>query len=233
MAKQARILCNRCEARLGDGPYCPSCGYPTPWATHDERVEWELRQWSSHQEPVGVASGANATHAAKTRERRWFRGRASAVNGAVHAPSVEPAPARKLPAPSAAAAEVIVSAAELRETQLAPAADARATYPFNAGAVPSTRLTTRAQTAPPPKLDRTSPPRKIAETERVVKRESVAPASPSKVAPLRSARRLPSIADIEEIAHEGPAMVRILRLINARIALIEAQVADEDTAAIG
>lgn len=46
-AKQQRVLCSRCERKLDDGPYCPSCGYPVPWATHEDRIEWELREWEN------------------------------------------------------------------------------------------------------------------------------------------------------------------------------------------
>jgi len=44
--KQANILCVSCESPLrADSPFCPNCGRPTLWATHDERVEWEVGQW--------------------------------------------------------------------------------------------------------------------------------------------------------------------------------------------
>jgi ribosomal protein S27AE len=44
--KQTNILCVSCESPLrADSPFCPSCGRPTAWATHDERVDWEVRQW--------------------------------------------------------------------------------------------------------------------------------------------------------------------------------------------
>jgi hypothetical protein len=44
--KQTSILCDSCESPLRvDSSFCPACGRPTRWATHDERVAWEVRQW--------------------------------------------------------------------------------------------------------------------------------------------------------------------------------------------
>jgi hypothetical protein len=36
-----------CDAKIEMVPFCTSCGKPTEWATHDQRVEYELRQWGS------------------------------------------------------------------------------------------------------------------------------------------------------------------------------------------
>jgi hypothetical protein len=50
MAKKARVryLCTYCEARIHEGTsFCGSCGRPTTWATHDEKVAWELSQYES------------------------------------------------------------------------------------------------------------------------------------------------------------------------------------------
>ncbi len=47
MAKKPNApLCARCETPFRDvSPFCAACGGPTPWASHDERVAWEVRQW--------------------------------------------------------------------------------------------------------------------------------------------------------------------------------------------
>ncbi len=46
MAKAAKILCDRCESRMVAGaPFCGSCGYPTTWASHDERAAWEVARY--------------------------------------------------------------------------------------------------------------------------------------------------------------------------------------------
>jgi len=57
MAKAAKALCGRCEHRVivGD-PFCGRCGYPSAWATHDERTAWEVAQYrhKSASVPIGV-----------------------------------------------------------------------------------------------------------------------------------------------------------------------------------
>ena len=46
MAKQPKTTCDRCESRIAVGvPFCGSCGYPTTWASHDERAAWEVAQY--------------------------------------------------------------------------------------------------------------------------------------------------------------------------------------------
>ena len=47
MAKKANApICERCETPIRSASsFCPGCGGPTQWASHDERVQWEVRQW--------------------------------------------------------------------------------------------------------------------------------------------------------------------------------------------
>ena len=57
MAKAAKALCGRCDHRVTVGePFCGSCGYPSAWATHDERTAWEVAQYrhKTASAPVGV-----------------------------------------------------------------------------------------------------------------------------------------------------------------------------------
>src|SRR2546426_10368450 len=57
MSKAAKALCGRCEHRVASGtPFCGACGYPTPWATHDERTAWEVAQYrdKSINVPIGL-----------------------------------------------------------------------------------------------------------------------------------------------------------------------------------
>lgn len=55
MAKRQYVpVCSRCEAPFRtETPFCPVCDAPSPWATHEERVDWEVRQWrqSRSREP--------------------------------------------------------------------------------------------------------------------------------------------------------------------------------------
>src|SRR5260221_13359503 len=48
MPRKARVryLCTFCEAKISEGAsFCGSCSHPTSWATHDEKVGWELRRY--------------------------------------------------------------------------------------------------------------------------------------------------------------------------------------------
>lgn len=44
--KNAAPICSRCETPYRRATsFCTTCGSPTPWATHEERVQWEVGQW--------------------------------------------------------------------------------------------------------------------------------------------------------------------------------------------
>lgn len=47
MARVAKIICDSCgTTRIDAGKsFCGGCDRPTRWATHQERVDWEVRQW--------------------------------------------------------------------------------------------------------------------------------------------------------------------------------------------
>jgi hypothetical protein len=45
VAKARKSPCIYCDASIGMVAFCTRCGKPTEWATHDQRVEYELRQW--------------------------------------------------------------------------------------------------------------------------------------------------------------------------------------------
>ena len=55
MAKrQAVPLCSRCDAPFrSQTAFCAECGGPSPWATHDDRVAWEVRQWRASRAREG------------------------------------------------------------------------------------------------------------------------------------------------------------------------------------
>jgi hypothetical protein len=56
--KQQAVLCSSCDAPLRtESSYCPNCGRPTVWATHDERVAFEVRQWRASRAQTDTASG--------------------------------------------------------------------------------------------------------------------------------------------------------------------------------
>ena len=69
MAKAAKVLCDRCESRINAGvSFCDRCGCPTQWASHQERVSWELTQWQAtdRTHAPGSPSKGNGT------ARRWI-----------------------------------------------------------------------------------------------------------------------------------------------------------------
>jgi hypothetical protein len=60
MAKAAKTFCDRCESRVVAGePFCATCGYPTTWASHDERTAWEVAQYreKSASKPIAKPAG--------------------------------------------------------------------------------------------------------------------------------------------------------------------------------
>jgi len=46
MGRSSKIECMFCDKKfLAGASLCEHCGRPTQWASHDERVEWEVSQW--------------------------------------------------------------------------------------------------------------------------------------------------------------------------------------------
>lgn len=44
--RRQRAVCAFCTDEFAPGEkFCPSCEQPTRWATHSERVQWEVDQW--------------------------------------------------------------------------------------------------------------------------------------------------------------------------------------------
>jgi hypothetical protein len=68
MAKAAKVLCDRCESRITVGvSFCDRCGCPTQWASHQERVSWELTQWQAADRTHAPGSPSKNGSA-----RRWI-----------------------------------------------------------------------------------------------------------------------------------------------------------------
>ncbi|MEX2558248.1 MAG: hypothetical protein WEB06_21770 [Actinomycetota bacterium] len=69
MAKAAKVLCDRCESRITVGvSFCDRCGGPTQWASHQERVGWELTQWQAADRTHAPGSPSKGNGSA----RRWI-----------------------------------------------------------------------------------------------------------------------------------------------------------------
>ena len=66
--RQLVLTCISCDVPLrSDGPFCEHCGRPTPWATHEERVAWEVRQWRASRAREG-GSGSTQMMLVRTDE---------------------------------------------------------------------------------------------------------------------------------------------------------------------
>jgi hypothetical protein len=56
-----RTRCASCDAKIEIKSFCPRCGYPTKFASHEERILWELGQWEDSR--PGLSAGATDTYA--------------------------------------------------------------------------------------------------------------------------------------------------------------------------
>jgi hypothetical protein len=125
MAKAIRVACDRCETKIRVGtPYCISCGTPTEWASHEERVEWELTQWhrtgdAPHQ-PLPPAPKKRTTSLRPVVERRTPARVAAASAPAATAPAAELAPVTQLhaDAPDEAITRTVLRALNERVREL-------------------------------------------------------------------------------------------------------------------
>ena len=101
MAKAAKALCDRCTHRIAPGsPFCRSCGYPTPWANHDERTAWEVAQYRDKtlNVPIGVAYERGAKPTAVLEAPKNARRVTSMFQRRTHTPQlVNPEPRRAQP----------------------------------------------------------------------------------------------------------------------------------------
>jgi hypothetical protein len=250
MARNTKTHCNRCDARLSEGPFCPKCGYPTPSATHEDRVDWELRQWASPN-PAAAAS-TKVIHTpvvTEARSRRWFKARrapnpntkpaaASNVktNGNGHKP-VEAVVEPKSDSPFAAPAEVAKAPAQAKKSpkpKATPKKSVRKEIAQKEMARSVAAASKKSKAAAAKKAVKKAEPEK---PKKAVVQKATEPEAPkpekAKISSMRAARRLPSLADVEQIAKQGPPMIKILRLIQVRVMLLESQAADENVAKTG
>lgn len=125
MAKRINVpVCDRCETPFRSATaFCPGCGGPTAWASHDERVQWEVRQWRASRTAadqnkqqvmlVRTETGYEPMPVARYNEYAWDqplhpeRDAAPEANGATAAPVPSPAPAPVPVAPTVSAAPAV------------------------------------------------------------------------------------------------------------------------------
>ncbi|MGH2785423.1 MAG: hypothetical protein ACRDJ1_09175 [Actinomycetota bacterium] len=187
MAKAAKVLCDRCECKIVAGvSFCGQCGYPTRWATHEERTTWEVGQWK-------IADRSHAPKSPQRSSRRWFGRKA------------EPKPALTMvhSRPRTPAKAVAGSTTEQRSSAVVAAPE------------PTPAVTMAPEPAPVRIAPKEKAPTPIA--------ERAAARPKSIVRPKPSPAVTPGPSDAEPIA-DTPATVMAMRLLNARVAELDAKI---------
>ena len=152
MAKAARFECDRCEQRLvGGAPFCKHCGYPTAWASHEDRTAWEVAQYrhKSANVPMGYAYApakplAASSVDAKPRGIAKLFGRRQAV------PAFPPTPAPKRVTPPQLTVVPEAAAEPKAEPKVAERAPAREPRPASKPRPAAPRAATPRAAAPRP-----------------------------------------------------------------------------------
>ncbi len=53
MARPKKVPCSSCDTKVStETSFCPSCERPMPWASVEERRDWELAQWRKKRTTV-------------------------------------------------------------------------------------------------------------------------------------------------------------------------------------
>ena len=185
MAKAAKVLCDRCESRITAGvSFCDRCGCPTQWASHQERVDWELTQWQSSDRTHAPGSPSKGNGSS----RRWLPrpfGRKQTAQAKLTLVPPKPPQRAEVSAPTPAAApEPAPAVVVLPEPAKPKPAPARATV----------KPLARPQSAKSPKIEPKIQPR------------------------IEKGPR-----DAEPLS-DTPATVMAMRLLNARVAELDAKV---------
>ena len=92
-------VCTFCDEKLSNGQaFCGKCGQPTKWASHDERVLWDLGQWETsrkHQTKTDRAV-ASATRSQELAKDVRSRAAAPAAEQPAAPQMAEPGPRRSM-----------------------------------------------------------------------------------------------------------------------------------------
>ena len=229
MAKAARTTCDRCESRIAVGaPFCGSCGYPTTWASHDERTAWEVAQYreKSATAPISkIAEDAPRKRAASRvdvmdrpavkRERKTLGslfGRRRPQTTTITLPEPKrvepPADASK---PSAPVLTMVRMAAEGVDPTPMAAAAAPAIAPKPA-------LAPKPAVAPKPVAQRPAPRVRAPKVERPMAAAAAAPKADGLVSKVERAM------NDNELVVDTPATVLAMRLLNQRVRELDEKV---------
>jgi hypothetical protein len=187
MAKPARAECGRCEHLvIAPDPFCGSCGYPSPWATHEERTAWEVAQYRRKSETDPIATPLDRPKPTIVIDKPKTR-RLGLFGRKAHAPQLLKSE------PKAKAPEPILKAVPAQPEPIVVAPE-----PIKAAAP------------------------KAAAPAKVVAAKPAAPAR--SLAPAKPAPRVSPRARDKEPAGDAPATVLAMRMLNARVAELDAQV---------
>jgi len=198
-------VCSHCEEKLSNGQaFCGKCGQPTRWATHDERVLWDLGQWESSRKNSNTGGKAAASAERSHQLRQTVRDRVSV--GAPQqppTPSAEPGPRRSMlsrfrrPVEPAASAPAVAAPAPAAPAPAAPAPAAPAP------AAPAARATT------PDTLEQ---PKPVAPKPSVVaQRPAARPVSPAAKPAPTSGRTPPGSSPASTGAARPSQVARVVR----------------------
>lgn len=203
MAKAVKVLCDRCENKIVAGvSFCDHCSYPTRWATHEERTNWEVHQWK-----IADRSHAPRADAKQRNGRRWNPfGRKQEAKPTLTLVSA-PAPAKAI------AAEPVRDITIELDAPAAGGEHASLTVPTQVAQVASVAAPAKPAARPERTVSRPKP------VERA--RPEAAPAKPEPVAKAQPARApAPKLArgtiDDEPVT-DTPATIMAMRLLNARV----------------
>lgn len=61
-----RLVCTSCDAKIPIKSFCPKCGTPTPHASAQERIVWEMGQWETSRPAAAPPSTAPVAPPART-----------------------------------------------------------------------------------------------------------------------------------------------------------------------
>ncbi len=198
MAKAVKVLCDRCENKIVAGvSFCDHCSYPTRWATHEERATWEVDQWKT----------ADRSHKPKSSSKSDRNGRRWNPFGRKQ----EPKPALTLVAAASPAAPQAVATEPDITIELEPAPVVMAAAdPASVAAPPK----------PIARPERTRPERTLG-LPKPVRAKPQAKAAPAKTPP--APVLAPGKADDEAVS-DTPATIMAMRLLNARVAELDAKI---------
>jgi len=221
MPRLKKVPCAHCDAKLVGGvSFCTNCEQPTIWASHEERTEWELHQWSQKRSSrpkrrvsveVAEVTPIQSRRTAGPTKPIVKHPAAQAVAQAV--PIVSPPKAR--PRATKPAAEQVTPPAAPEKKQVAKAKPEPERAPARkASRKPVTSKAPAAKAAPAAEVPPAAPPAPIVVEQATTEIATAAPAMPDHAAEQTALLRelLQHVISIEEkINGNGSRRLRLLK----------------------